>query len=161
MTAQVHEKLTFNGSHMSMCSEPLEQYFETLWCHPRFEMRSTNLWRGYIGTWEIVGIHLYLIELEGMLADGTSVSISTIFPNSKNEILASWFTGQLRIPQGKVLHYVHMGYASRHEQDLIIHIEKGVVTKTIINNNRLTVAIIFKFFWRLLSSVFKNKSGVK
>ena len=69
--------------------------------------------------------------------------------------------GQLRIPQGKVLHYVHMGYASRHEQDLIIHIENGVVTKSIVRNNRFTVGIVFKFFWRLLCGEFKSKSGVK
>ena len=109
MTAQIQENLIFNGKHMSMCTEPLEQYFEkTLGCQPRFKMRSTNLWRGYIGSWEIMGVHLYLIGLEGMLADGTPVSISTFFPNSKNRILASWFTGKLRVPEGKVHRHKQM-----------------------------------------------------
>ena len=56
---------------------------------------------------------------------------------------------------------MHMGYASRHEQDLIIHIENGVVTKSIVRNNQFTVGIVFKFFWRLLCGEFKSKSGVK
>jgi hypothetical protein len=33
----------------------------------------------------------------------------------------------VRIPQGKILKYVHMGFGSIYELDLFIKIEKGVV----------------------------------
>jgi hypothetical protein len=34
----------------------------------------------------------------------------------------------LRCPRGKLLNYVHGGYASTYEEDLFIAVEKGVVT---------------------------------
>ena len=40
-------------------------------------------------------------------------------------VFASWFTGLLRIPQGKLLKYVHGGFGSLQERDLIISIESS------------------------------------
>lgn len=53
-------------------------------------------------------------------------------------VFADWFTGTLRIPQGEMLHYVHMGYGSVYEGEMHIKIEKVIVTKskTIDNRNR-------------------------
>ena len=44
-------------------------------------------------------------------------------------VFASWFTGLLRIPQGKLLNYVHGGFGSLQERDLIVSIESGVVAR--------------------------------
>jgi len=40
---------------------------------------------------------------------------------------ASWFTGDLKIPKGKMISYVHMGYMSTYEKEIILEIENGVV----------------------------------
>ena len=40
------------------------------------------------------------------------------------------------IPQGKLLHYVHMGFGSIYEKELHIKIEAGVVTKQRVIDNR-------------------------
>jgi len=88
---------------------------------------STGCWRQYIGTWEIRDGKFYLVSIEG------------IYKLSGNSpILADWFTGTLRIPKGKMLHYVHMGFGSVFEQEVHVKIEKGVVVKyqTIDNRNK-------------------------
>ena len=40
------------------------------------------------------------------------------------------------MPQGELLHYVHMGFGSIYEKELHIKIEAGVVTKQRVIDNR-------------------------
>lgn len=54
------------------------------------------------------------------------------FPNLR-EVFAYWFSGELRIPMGKEIHYVHMVYESVFEKDLIIQVENGRIIS--INDN--------------------------
>ena len=50
---------------------------------------------------------------------------------------ATWFTGELRIPDGELLQYVHMGYESVYQRDLLIRIERGRVTgRTLVDNTK-------------------------
>ena len=51
-------------------------------------------------------------------------------------ILADWFSGVLRIPQGKIMKYVHMGFGSVFERELHIKIKKGLVVATRQIDNR-------------------------
>ena len=135
MTAQIGEKLCYEGHEVSMCSEPLGAYFELSGINPEFDFSCTALWRGYVGTWEIRDDRFYLIGLSGTLKDGTEATVATFFPDFPERVLAHWYSGQLRIPKGKMLEYVHMGYGSTYEEDLFITIEKGVVTKTSVQHN--------------------------
>ena len=101
-------------------------YFELSGNHPCFEATCTALWRGYIGSWEITGDRLYLVGLNGTLKDGTEVNVETILPGYPGRVFAHWFNGTLRAPRGKQLEYVHAGYASVFEQDLLISIEQEI-----------------------------------
>jgi len=50
-----------------------------------------------------------------------------------------WFTGKLRVPQGELLQYVHMGYSSTYEKELVITVEAGKVVKVeAIDNSQRT-----------------------
>lgn len=135
MTAQISEKLYYEGHKVSMCSEPLGDYFAFSGERPGFESNCTALWRGYVGTWEIIDGRIYLIELNGTLENGSDVTLATIFPDFPDRVFAHWYSGTIRIPQGKMLDYVHMGYGSTYERDLMLQIEKGVVTKTTVRHN--------------------------
>ena len=135
MTAQIAERLLYQGEPVAMCTEPLERYFVLSCVFPKFEANCTALWRGYVGSWEIVNDRLYLIGLEGILEDGTNVSVSTFFPGFPDRVFAHWFSGTIRIPQGKQLRYVHMGYASTFERDLILDLDRGIVSDTRILQN--------------------------
>lgn len=128
MTAQAHELLIVEGKETSMAfCPPLPE------SHPKLEELSTeepqnqdNLpsfvfstacWRQYIGTWELKDGKFYLKDIKGRyrLTDNTP-------------IFADWVTAVLRIPDGDVLHYVHMGFGSVYEFENHIKIENGVVT---------------------------------
>ncbi len=64
------------------------------------------------------GDKLFLIGLIGWLEGSKQVNLNYLFPE-KNEVFANWFTDDIRITQGKLLKYVHMGYQSIFEKDLI------------------------------------------
>ena len=135
MTAQFAEVLIYEGEHLSMCSNPLEEYFSRGGMRPEFRSTSTALWRGYVGTWKIIDGRFYLIKLDGELEDGRDVDLSTVFPEFPTRVFAHWYSGKIRIPQGKRIEYVHMGYGSTYEKDILLDIENGVVVKIDIRIN--------------------------
>lgn len=130
MTAQISEKLLYNGEKHAMCNEPLSMYFALGGNAPEFAFTCTALWRGYVGSWEIIDDRLYLVNLTGQLKDGTKANLATIFPNYPDRVFAHWYSSNVRIPQGKLLEYVHLGYNSVYEKDLFLYFKNGIVVKT-------------------------------
>ena len=87
---------------------------------------STACWRGYIGTWKIEKDLFYLQDIVGRYE-----------LTQEEPILANWFTGVLRIPQGEILEYIHVGFGSVHEKELHIKIEKGkIIGEKVIDNSK-------------------------
>lgn len=125
MTAQTPELLIFEGIEHSMCSEPLGDFFALGGRRPEFRAPHTACWRGYIGTWEVIGKRLYLTQLKGWLKSGEEATLETVFPGYGERVFAHWFTDTVRLPQGKQIKYVHMGYGSVYEQDLLLRFNKG------------------------------------
>lgn len=133
MTAQIHEILRIDGRLTSMAfCPPLPE------AHERIAeavgsaldgmdaiLRSTACWRGYQGSWEIRENRFYLTGLRGKYR---LVGSEPLF--------ADWFTGVLRIPVGRQLEYVHMGFGSVFERELHIKIERGIVTRSREIDNR-------------------------
>lgn len=128
MTAQFSELLLLEGKQQALCSYPLASYFALGGESVAFRASSTALSRGYVGTWEIHDQRLYLTRLQGSLQDESPVSLETVFPGYSQRVFAHWFSGTLRLPQGQLLHYVHGGFGSCYEQDLLIDVMRGVVT---------------------------------
>lgn len=139
MTAQIAEKLIYEGREHSMCSLPLHAYSELGGKLPAFAFNCTALWRGYVGTWEIVGQRLYLIGLTGTLEDGSTASLEAVFPGFPDRVFAHWCSGTLRIPEGRMLDYVHMGFGSTYERDRFLRFEKGVLVETRVRENGVAV----------------------
>lgn len=137
MTAQVPEKLNFEGQTHSLCTEPLKQYFELAGVKSPFDdFYSTALWRGYVGTWDITNDHLYLIHLQGWIAGKDEpCGLDELFPGFPERVFAHWYSGELRIPQGRLLHYVHGGYSSAYERDLFICVRAGLVVSRRVRQN--------------------------
>ncbi len=88
-------------------------------------IRLSCCWRGYIGTWEIKQGRLFLVGLSGdyNLAEG-------------EPIFADWYSGELIIPEGEILDYIHLGFATVYEREQRIVIERGFVVKAFAVNNR-------------------------
>jgi hypothetical protein len=99
-----------------------------------------------VGTWKIEDGNLFLIEFEGFLgkhweANGT-VDLNYIFPNQQ-KVFAEWFTGEIKIPQGQSLRYVHAGYGDAYERDLFISFKNGRVTgKREVDNHKSSKELI-------------------
>ena len=123
MTAQISEKLFFEGEKHAMCTNPLGDYCALGGELPRFASNCTALWRGYVGTWEIINDRLYLIELHGELESGQDADLETVFPGYGERVFAHWYSGVIRLPQGKMLEYIHMGYGSTYERDLLLEFD--------------------------------------
>ncbi len=135
MTAQVHENLIYKGQETSMCTEPLQAYFALGGVKPDFVVDSTALWRGYIGTWEIVNDRLYMVGLTGTLQGGVEATLENIFPGYPDRVFAHWYSGTLRIPEGSLLQYFHGGFASVYERDRFLKVREGVVVDCRLRQN--------------------------
>jgi hypothetical protein len=133
MTAQVHELLILDGAWTSMaCAPPLPSEHprvvaasEEHQCKASPIVSSTACWRQYIATWEIKDGRFYLVSIEGKFA------LVGVEP-----LLADWFTGEVRVPMGEVIKYVHMGFASVFAEELYIAIADGVVVSRRYVDNR-------------------------
>ncbi len=135
MTAQFGERLIFEGRDMAMFSEPLGDYFALGGSNPEFEFTCTALWRGYVGTWEIVNDRLYMVGLTGTLKDGTKATLETVFPGYPDRVFAHWYSGTLQLPEGVLLEYVHMGYSRTFERDRLLKIRNGILVSSHVRHN--------------------------
>jgi len=140
MTAQAAETLIYAGKEISMFSNPLNLYLQQMGI--AFQSPNTACWRGYYGTWEIKGSEetqerLYLVGLEAHESYEKILSLKDIFPDHPNGVFAHWYSGEVRLPQGSLLKYIHGGYASVYEYDLFIQFEKGVVVNKRAVHNKV------------------------
>ncbi|MEQ1586265.1 MAG: hypothetical protein ABL895_10325 [Cyclobacteriaceae bacterium] len=145
MAAQLPDILFLNSEKMDLYSNPLEPY----WLmypkkRPAFQS-SESCKRGYVATWEICDKLLILRGIEGNVIRRNFLfwkkvkpySWKMLFPKVRKEgLVASWFTGKIRAPQGNRIFYVHEAYDSRFEREMIITLEKGQVIKTVVLDNK-------------------------
>ncbi len=146
MTAQVSEKLLYEGKSIFLFSEPLALYL--VQNQIRFTSPHTANWRGYVGTWEIIeteGVErLYLVGIEAHKDYETILTLPDLFPGF-DKVFAHWFTGELRCPQGDLVEYIHMGYASTYEYELFLEFKQGVlVHKYAIHNKPIEKPAVSK-----------------
>jgi len=137
MTAQVSEALIYEGQSLLMQAEPLAPFLEALPESLEFRDSSTACWRRYIGQWEIIDARLYLVGIQARWEDGTPVRLEQLFPGYAQRVFAHWFTGTIRCSQGERLKYVHMGFASVFERDLLLDFTDGVLFKTHVRHNKV------------------------
>lgn len=137
--SQAPDKISVEGVLYPLFTNPLEQLYESQE-RPVFveslEGSSTANWRGYVASWEIHEGRLYLIAIDTYVRK-QKVGIVELFPGQvgHGRILAEWFSGELRIPDGERLQGVNMGYASTYERDIIFEVRNGqVISHTVIDN---------------------------
>jgi len=127
MTAQFREILFYKGNTYHLATEPLTQLLEIMGDEkPVLISPHTACWRGYVGTWHIEEDKLYLVDFKGYNKDHEEVGMDYIFPGHKR-VFAGWYTGEIKISQGEMLHYEHMGYMSIYEKDLFLEFKKAVL----------------------------------
>ena len=132
-TGQISDKIIYKGKEYSLNTNPLEKFFEkNPNLKPNIKIPFSALWRGYIATFEIQDKQLFVKDIVIMDEDTlngahklTNKSVfNQVFPNQK-QLKVDWLTGLLVIPYGKLVNYVHMGYASTYENYILLEIDKG------------------------------------
>jgi hypothetical protein len=100
-TTQISDILYLGGEKHFLDSLPLEQYYNFENPRPKFRAPNTATWRGYIATWEIDRNVLYLKAIRAWTSQGEMI-LEDLFPGRKSPVAATWFTGKLKVPQGKI-----------------------------------------------------------
>ena len=143
MTAQESDSLNYNNIDYSLFSDPLGQYFEKQGYKYGLRAPHTANWRGYTADWIITDNTLKLVGFNGHLAEedpelGQVIGLE-MFGLTKGQCMdATWFTGELRVQDGKMLEYVHAGWASIYEREIILTIQGGqLIDETVIDNTEL------------------------
>jgi hypothetical protein len=130
-TTQISEILYLNGQKHSLDSLPLEQYYNPKNPRPQFRAPNTATWRGYLATWEIDRGVLYLQAIRAW-TDRGEVGLAELFPGRKAPVAATWFTGQLKVPQGKMIKPAVP--QPIYEKYLMIKVEKGrVISQEVVD----------------------------
>ncbi len=148
-TPQAPDKLIHKGKLFNLFASPLESFYKGDKSRPKF-MIEPRTWhsdnqRGYVATWEVRDNFLYLVEIESWICEPPSsdnckrADLKELFGERYQDgrVKAEWFSGELRMPEGKVLQYVHMGYVSLYERDTILTVESGkIVGEKMIDNTK-------------------------
>lgn len=129
MTAQMRDRLIYEGKEYYIATDILRPYLQEHQIY--FVPPHTACWRGYVGEWAVVDNKLYLTNLEAYVGDMfgrvfNEVGLGYLFPNEE-KVFAKWFTGVVRIPHGKMIRYIHQGYASIYEKELYLEFVSGIL----------------------------------
>jgi hypothetical protein len=141
-TAQFGDILIWNGDTLLMHANPLEQYLdekgERSIGRQKLEGTCTACWRGYVASWTMRNDSLFLEKIKtNVCSDPVEIDLRGEF--GKGPIFASWFTGKLAVPKGEMVEYVHMGYSSLYEGELILSLRKGKLFDQKIFQNHISV----------------------
>jgi len=144
MTPQIGEVFVIDQEQYFVDEQPLHQYFLTFKQPPYFTPPSPTCWRGYYGKWELKGDELYLIHFRGYLDGFDEVDINYLFP-LQDEVFAGWYSGTIKVPQGKVIQWNKTLNASTHQEYLYLTFENGILTnyqsvETILENNESQIS---------------------
>lgn len=129
-TAQEPDWLVIGKDTVALYSNPLEPYLDkkserTISKH-KMAMISTGNYRGYIATWLLEHDSLFLVRVNIGHDDPVYVNLSEEF--GSNKVFANWVNDTIRCPQGRLLKYIHDGYASIYEKDNLYAFNQGRLT---------------------------------
>ena len=156
--AQYPEKLRIDGKEESLMATPLEGFWNAK--YPRPETLTQTSWsclRGYVGTWEIIGNKLCLLQIlrteikpkDESFAEETNSLPLKIYFGTDGPVIAEWFSGVLRVARGTLLVQVNTGYASVYEEDLFLIVERGIVTsRRTVKNSTASITSESDLAWR-------------
>lgn len=165
-TAQIPDKLIYNGDTLYIFANPLELLYVNDSIRPKyFEEKEacmlTACWRAYQAEWTIIDNNLYLTGIYSCCyyEDGIKADLSKLFGDKciHGKVKADWVTAKIIAPQGKVLYYIYDGYASIYEKELELNFIKGQLAGTIIYDNSKTRQSIYsRDSKKLREWIYKN-----
>ena len=138
-TVQVPDVIIIDGKNENLDTNPLAPYLSAYPnVIPKSDHPTADNWRGYVATWEILDGKLLLRRIDVAFRNPKAPPnedariiknvIHKIFPDSSHPA-ATWYSGALVIPRGKLVKYVHIGYGATYERYTIVTVNQGVVAR--------------------------------
>ncbi len=144
MTAQLSDRIRFEGRTRPLSCEPLYPWLERKKNRRlRFRATSSACWRGYRAAWEVHRGRLYLTSFKARLRNGRFAGVNTLFENYSEQFYEScgandpkndgpgkfafWCTGVVSCYVGRLLTYKHFGYGSVCEAELQLTFKDGLL----------------------------------
>jgi hypothetical protein len=130
MTIQFSERLLLRGQEMTMRSFPLRAYLDIVKPLVNCVSTHTACWRGYVGEWELCDDQLYLQDLKAnVMVYGVTrpARLTDFFPEAKGKVFAHWFSGELRIPNGRQIYSNASRYNPQFEEEIVLTVKAGVL----------------------------------
>ncbi|WP_242927795.1 energy transducer TonB [Pontibacter vulgaris] len=165
-TAQVPDILIYNGDTLSIFANPLEQLPNIDTLRPKLfgskeGCTTTACWRGYQAEWTIIENQLFLTGIYSCChhKDKIQANLKQLFGNKliDEKVQADWVTADLISPLGKELYYVHMGYESLYEKEVLFQIVKGnLIRKHVFDNSKSRQSIYSQDSEKLLKHIYSN-----
>lgn len=135
-TAQAPDRIRIGGEDRALHTNPLDGQLARLgWSPPEDAVITSANWRGYIANWEVRDEWLVLTDVTIRLPgaergdDARKSILAELFPSAREGVVADWYSGALIVPDGDLVHYVHMGYGSTYERYQVLRIESGRVVE--------------------------------
>ena len=164
-TSQVPDRLIYGKDTVSIFANPLEQLsgIDSL----RLKLfgdkqgcTTTACWRGYSAEWTIIDSQLYLTGIFSCCYDEDNIktSLKTLFGEAfiNGKVKADWVTAKILSPQGKRLYYVHSGYESLYEKEVVFEIVNGQLKGTTTYDNSKSRTSIYSQEAALQKHIYSN-----
>ena len=138
-TGQIPDLLIIKNDTGYIFTNPLELYFSKIGNRdiPGFSgCASSACWRGYVAIWTIENDSLFLTRIischkgENFCQDSKDGDLSAMFGErfKNNRVFADWYSGEIIKPSGRLIRYIHMGYASTYEFENRYKIDNGIIS---------------------------------
>jgi hypothetical protein len=161
-TAQIPEILIYNEDTLAMFDCPLSTFPQKELIKPQKLFNSSGCffsacWRNYVGTWTIVDGKLYLLNIRNPCFPTKVENVAIHVKNESDKIgneyadfkkifgdrvidgrvFADWYNGNMYLPKGKLVYYVHDGFASSYEKEHELIFEKGLLmSEQLLDNSK-------------------------
>lgn len=151
-TGQAGDILIWNGGKLTVFSNPLELRNDIDSLRPKLFGEknggmNTACWREYIAEWTIIDNEIFLTNIYSCnyYEDSIKSDLKTVFGVEYNNgrVKATWLTGKILIPKGKLVHYIHSGYESFYETELVLTFKNGILKEQITYDNSKSYKSIY------------------
>lgn len=164
-TGQIPDRLIYNNDTLSIFANPLEQLSNIDSLRKKLftdnnEHWNTACWRGYQAEWTVIDNQLYLTAIFSCnyYEDKIKSDLQQLFGEKyiDGKVKADWVTAKVLSPQGKQLYYVHSGYESLYEKEVIFEFVNGQLKGTETYDNSKSKTSIYSQDTTLLSFIYSN-----
>lgn len=152
-TGQDGDVIYIDGERWSLLIKPVEYdsilYFSLKATLPKERSWSTANWDGYTGYWSIRDERLCLDSIMVEVYDQETkqrneqriaeADMQRLFKDyyTKDGIVATWLSKNIRAAKGKMIYYQHSGYERNHEYEQVLTVKNGKVTACQAYHNKV------------------------